>query len=114
MSFVMDDGDVFYQHGGTLGAVWLHLDNPTGVNTALSDVLCAPKDSCRAERNSQTVVISINLFISKNLNLNISISNGAPLLTKTLQVIVSLWYQRLEIIFLVLPQYMSLKKEMQI
>lgn len=50
----MDDGDVFYQHGGTLGAVWLHLDNPTGVNTALSDVLCAPKDSCRAERNSQT------------------------------------------------------------
>lgn len=60
------------------------------------------------------VVISINMFISKKLNRNISISNGIPLLTKTLQVIVGLWYQRLEIIFLVLPQYMSLKKEMQI
>lgn len=60
------------------------------------------------------VVISINMFISKKLNRNISISNGVPLLTKTLQVIEGLWYQRLEIIFLVLPQYMSLKKEMQI
>lgn len=60
------------------------------------------------------VVISINMFISKKLNRNISISNGIPLLTKTLQVIVGLWYQRSEIIFLVLPQYMSLKKEMQI
>lgn len=60
------------------------------------------------------VVISINMFISKKLNRNISISYGIPLLTKTLQVIVGLWYQRLEIIFLVLPQYMSLKKEMQI
>lgn len=50
----MDDSDILYQHGGALRAVWLHLDNPTGVNAALSDVLCAPEDSSRAERNSQT------------------------------------------------------------